>query len=329
MEELIQIQKQEDGKQAVSARELYKFLELDPSQFARWASSNIEHNQFAEEGIDYQCLDIDVEMPNGGTVKRKDAALSIPFAKKLCMLSNSAKGEQARDYFIKCEEKLKEVVKPKTTLDLFRHTLEALEEQHHRLDHVENRLDGTTNLLMQHQEKFDAMECEDPNAFSKSRKMTIKDYARSKGIPIPENAKKGIGKAVKTYCEKMEIDFTYCETGSYYQEWVIDHILKTKYPKYLQPLLEPSPLSPLYPFTPSPLDPEYLAIVQYATKYDINVRKDDEKALGATARGLCMAAQPHIPMNINGKWKSPSGMYVNTYREDILHETFTRRGYVF
>ena len=38
----------------VSARELYKFLGLNQSQFSRWAKSNIENNAFAEESVDFQ-----------------------------------------------------------------------------------------------------------------------------------------------------------------------------------------------------------------------------------------------------------------------------------
>ena len=102
MNDLIKITEQ-NGKQAVSARELYNFLELDPGNFARWSKSNIEDNQFAEENVDYQCLLIHEETPTGGKIERKDYALTIPFAKKICMLSRTERGEELRDYFIEVE----------------------------------------------------------------------------------------------------------------------------------------------------------------------------------------------------------------------------------
>ena len=87
----------------VSARELYKFLGLNQSQFSRWAKSNIENNAFAEKSVDFQGFDIGVE---GNKVT--DYALTIEFAKKLCMTSKTERGEQARNYFIEVERQLKE-----------------------------------------------------------------------------------------------------------------------------------------------------------------------------------------------------------------------------
>ena len=93
-----------NGKRAVNARDLYLFLGYDKSQWARWYTTNIINNDFAEEGVDYQTFDT---MSNGNATK--DFALSIDFAKELSMLARNEKGKQARRYFIACEEKLKEV----------------------------------------------------------------------------------------------------------------------------------------------------------------------------------------------------------------------------
>ena len=92
----------EDEK--VSAGNVYRFLELHPTQWPRWSRVNIVNNQFAEEGIDYW------ESPYKRDGKLiTDFRLSVPFAKKLCMLSKTERGEQARDYFIKVEQALKSV----------------------------------------------------------------------------------------------------------------------------------------------------------------------------------------------------------------------------
>lgn len=60
MNELIKIT-EKSGKQVVSARELYKSLELADGQFSRWAKSNILDNPFTVENEDWVGFDIDVE----------------------------------------------------------------------------------------------------------------------------------------------------------------------------------------------------------------------------------------------------------------------------
>ena len=101
----IEIALQIDEKGMTTARKLYEFLELAKGQFSRWCKTNIIENAFAEEGIDYIGLDINVE---GNLVK--DYKLTAAFAKKLSMTARNEKGEQARQYFVQTEDKLKEVV---------------------------------------------------------------------------------------------------------------------------------------------------------------------------------------------------------------------------
>ena len=98
-----------DEKGMTTARKLYEFLEMDKSHYSRWIKSNITDNQFADENVDYWALATDGERgfnPN----PTQDFKLSAHFAKKLSMTSKNEKGEQAREYFIKTEDKLKEVV---------------------------------------------------------------------------------------------------------------------------------------------------------------------------------------------------------------------------
>lgn len=86
-------------------------MNLAVGQFSRWAKTNILDNEFAVENEDYTGVDIDVE---GNIVP--DYKLRISFAKKLCMKQGNERGEQARDYFIKVEDKLKEVAEK--TIDI-------------------------------------------------------------------------------------------------------------------------------------------------------------------------------------------------------------------
>lgn len=98
----------EDGM--TTARKLYTFLELAQGQFSRWVKSNIVDNEFATENEDYWRLDIDVETPTGGIVKRDDYKLTAHFAKKLSMKGNGEKAEEAREYFTHLEERVKQKV---------------------------------------------------------------------------------------------------------------------------------------------------------------------------------------------------------------------------
>lgn len=91
---------QQDGRQVVSARELYDFLGFDKSQWSRWYPKNILDNQFAIEGEDW--VGFDIKSNHNAT---KDFALSIDFAKRLSMMAKTAQGEMARQYFIECEKK--------------------------------------------------------------------------------------------------------------------------------------------------------------------------------------------------------------------------------
>jgi len=76
----IEIMLQVDGEGKTTARKLYEFLNLSKGQFSRWAKTNILENAFAENGVDFEGFDINVE----GNVT-KDYKLTASFAKKLAM----------------------------------------------------------------------------------------------------------------------------------------------------------------------------------------------------------------------------------------------------
>lgn len=88
-----------------TARKLYEFLGLNPAVYARWYKSNILENPFAEEGVDFEVLDINVENPKGGR-PTQDFKLTANFAKKLSMQGKTERAEQAREYFIRVEDSI-------------------------------------------------------------------------------------------------------------------------------------------------------------------------------------------------------------------------------
>lgn len=65
MKELIKISERE-GKQVVSARELYIGLGLDKSNWSRWATQNIVEDDFFKENEDWVGF---VTMTNGNETK--------------------------------------------------------------------------------------------------------------------------------------------------------------------------------------------------------------------------------------------------------------------
>ncbi|MDO5665141.1 MAG: antA/AntB antirepressor family protein [Bacteroidia bacterium] len=99
MKDLVKIQTNADGKKAVSAKEMYLGLGLNPTQWKRWANKNIEKNPFAVGGVDWLGFDI---MSSGN--KTKDYILTLDFAKKLCMQARTQRGEDLRNYFLEVEK---------------------------------------------------------------------------------------------------------------------------------------------------------------------------------------------------------------------------------
>lgn len=101
--------REERGKQLVSARELYEFIEVK-ERFTRWMERMLEYG-FVEHS-DYEAVNIYVQCQNGiGGTTKKDYALTLDCAKQIAMLQRNDRGRQARDYFIQCEKNLQSMIK--------------------------------------------------------------------------------------------------------------------------------------------------------------------------------------------------------------------------
>jgi phage anti-repressor protein len=94
-----------------TSKNLYTFLELNPGNYARWCNSNIIENDFSEENVDYFHSSCAKNESRGNFAD--DYLITASFAKKLSMMQKTVKGEQARQYFLGCEEGLKRVAKEK------------------------------------------------------------------------------------------------------------------------------------------------------------------------------------------------------------------------
>ena len=138
MEALIKIT-ENNGKKAVSARELYEGLGYNSAVWARWYKKNIVNNKFAIENEDWVGFNT---MLNGNDTK--DFILSIDFAKKLSMLARTEKGEQIRNYFIEVEKQsIERFAIPQSfseALMLAAKQVEIIEQQQKALDESKSML---------------------------------------------------------------------------------------------------------------------------------------------------------------------------------------------
>lgn len=106
MQELIPIDQsniENEQVQTVDARKLHGFLE-SKKQFADWIKNKIIDDDLFTEDQDYILLHQKVKQKGSGGHNRKDYALTIDTAKHLSMMERTAKGKQARQYFIECEK---------------------------------------------------------------------------------------------------------------------------------------------------------------------------------------------------------------------------------
>lgn len=105
MEELLKVTENSQHQQVVSARELYRGLNLK-KRFSAWVEQNFEA---FEQGTDYQGVLIgtpyNMARPNGKQQQLQDYALSIDMAKNLALMSKTARGAMYRAYLIDVENR--------------------------------------------------------------------------------------------------------------------------------------------------------------------------------------------------------------------------------
>ena len=168
----IEIALQIDKDGMTTASKLYTFLELLPSNFARWCKKNIVNNKFATENEDYFPFIMQEERDKPKNPKPKtDYKLTSEFAKKLSMTGNTEKHEQARNYFIACEQGLK----------IATAKLQA------RNDDIQALAQSVNNLVQKIDSKFDSLEARvstlentTPKSLPKKQRFT---YWQSKMFP--------------------------------------------------------------------------------------------------------------------------------------------------
>lgn len=156
MKELVRIT-EHDGQKAVSARELHKFLEAT-ERFQNWFDRQVQYGFI--EGVDYVgCKEFNALANQELT----DYILTIDCAKEISMLQRSERGKLARQYFIACEQKLKEIA-PRTYKEALLQLVARIEEN----ERLQSRNRETTLLLEEKTRQLD----------QSKEWMTIKRFAK-------------------------------------------------------------------------------------------------------------------------------------------------------
>ena len=152
MKELIKI-KTENGKQLVSARELYEFLGLS-KRFSSWFETYSKNEDYGFiENEDFTSVLSSTVVNNGAERQLQDYAITIDMAKELSMLSKTEKGKQARKYFIQCEKALKENTQTLNTselspeLQMFGNLYKAIANQELEQKKIKKDIEDTKNQL--------------------------------------------------------------------------------------------------------------------------------------------------------------------------------------
>lgn len=108
--ELIKVEVNERNEQVIgSAKDLYLGLGLNEGNWARWSKTNIEENEFFKENIDWIGIRHSEENPKGGR-PTTDYVITLEFAKHLIMMARTEKSHEYRDYLIKCEQALRDII---------------------------------------------------------------------------------------------------------------------------------------------------------------------------------------------------------------------------
>lgn len=97
-----------DGVQAVMGRDLHAFLEVK-KKYSDWFKQMVGYG--FEEGRDYVAQKREADVTSGFTPggNRVDHIVSLDMAKEIAMIQRTERGKQARQYFIECEKRIKQV----------------------------------------------------------------------------------------------------------------------------------------------------------------------------------------------------------------------------
>lgn len=181
---LIKVATDANGKQVVSARDLHVFLEAG-SDVNTWFKNQVKRAML-EEGIDFT----QIYGESTGGRPSIDYAISLSSAKEISMLNGGDKGKEARLYFIACENKLKEIAKPMSQLDILAMSVALLQKQAQELLEV----------------KSDIQELRAKQSIRDEAYYTVSGYASIRGIKIDSSRANLVGRKCVKESKEAGID---------------------------------------------------------------------------------------------------------------------------
>lgn len=114
MNQLINITQNENNDSVVSGRELHRFLEVGTA-YKDWFPRMLKYGFV--ENIDFVAIAQKRATAQGNQTEYTDHALKLDMAKEISMIQRTAKGKEARQYFIQVEKEYKQQQQVPLTLD--------------------------------------------------------------------------------------------------------------------------------------------------------------------------------------------------------------------
>lgn len=111
MNQLINITQNENNESVVSGRELHEFLEVGTA-YKDWFPRMLKYGFV--ENIDFVAIAQKRATAQGNQTEYTDHALKLDMAKEISMIQRTAKGKEARQYFIQVEKEYKQQLLPQT-----------------------------------------------------------------------------------------------------------------------------------------------------------------------------------------------------------------------
>lgn len=194
-----------DENGMTTARALYEFLEMPTQNFARWAKTNIEDNEFYEENKDWWGFFI---VKNGNNCK--DYRLTTDFAKHLSMESHSSKGKIARQYFITVEDKAKEMAINRSQLSPQMQMFYAIADGQAKMELEQkrqaeqmNRIEQKQDAIVETFQKTDSVE-----DYSLARSESYERLKQKRNCRLDDRVQKAKGRALEERpdIKKSELD---------------------------------------------------------------------------------------------------------------------------
>lgn len=169
--QLIKVSKNEQGQQVVSARDLWKFLDVN-YDFSTWIKRRIEKYDFIENE-DFIRVSFAPQICGAkgrgsiGGYNKLDYILSLDMAKELAMIENNSTGRAARRYFIQCEKRYRKLIDEKHSKEIqklqendraefYLKKIKALETNYEEVQKLVKELYEESEVLKETLQKFNS-----------------------------------------------------------------------------------------------------------------------------------------------------------------------------